>query len=288
MWTAVANHISDVTGEPFRVQSRRSVGGGSINRAFVIEDAHRRYFVKLNDHTRLDMFEAEALGLQALRAADTIRVPEPICWAVNGEHAYLVLEWLDLVPTGNWEHLGENLANLHRVTSAQGFGWVRDNTIGSTPQPNPRTADWAEFFTRHRLAYQLALPVAQATFERPVVEKLLNAANALLDGHRLEPALLHGDLWSGNAGFTATGEPVIFDPAVYYGDRETDLAMTELFGGFPPAFYAGYQRRYPLDPRYQKRKTLYSLYHILNHLNLFGRSYASQANSVIHRLLNTL
>ena len=288
MWTAVASHISGVTGKPFRIQSRRSVGGGSINRAFVIEDAHRRYFVKLNDHTRVDMFEAEALGLQTLHSAGSIRVPEPICWAVNGEHAYLVLEWLDLAPTGTWESLGENLANLHRVTSVEGYGWIRDNTIGSTPQPNPRTADWAEFFTRHRLAYQLALPVAQATFERSVAEKLLNAANALLDGHRPEPALLHGDLWSGNASFTATGEPVIFDPAVYYGDRETDLAMTELFGGFPPAFYAGYQRHNPLAPGYQKRKTLYNLYHILNHLNLFGRSYASQANSMIHRLLNTL
>ena len=167
------------------------------------------------------------------------------------------------------------------------FGWPRDNTIGTTPQVNAWGDDWAEFFRDRRIAPQLALAARNGhggALQRDG-ERLLAAIPALLAGHAPAPSLLHGDLWSGNAACLATGEPVIFDPAVYYGDREADLAMTELFGGFGADFYAAYRDAWPLPDGYERRRTLYNLYHVLNHLNLFGGGYGAQAETMIARLL---
>lgn len=280
MWEQIAEHISRSIGH-FTIRQRQSVGGGSINRAFLIADGDRRFFVKTNDPSGVAMFEAEALGLSQIQQTGTMRVPRPICWGV-GTSSYLVLEWLTLSRDGPWEHMGGHLAAMHRTTSGSGFGWHRSNTIGSTLQPNPWTADWGEFFTRHRLGFQLQL--AKGKLNPDACNRLLAAVPRFFSDYRPRPALVHGDLWSGNAGFCASG-PVIYDPAVYFGDREVDLAMSELFGGFPPTFYQGYQQAYPLDAGYERRKTLYNLYHILNHLNLFGGAYASQAERMIQKIL---
>lgn len=285
MWQEISRHISQVIGYQFRGEKGRVIGGGSINQAFLLADGEQRFFVKLNTAGTVEMFAAEAIALQQMLATRTIRVPEPICWGTTGSHAYIVLEWLDLGGAQNWERLGEALAALHRVTCAQGFGWQQSNTIGSTPQPNPWTTDWVEFFRHHRLAYQLQLAKRRG-FSCPVpVERFLSVIPGYFVDYRPQPSLVHGDLWGGNASCTQVGEPVIFDPALYYGDREVDIAMTELFGGFSPDFYRAYQRAYPLDPGYERRKPLYNLYHILNHYNLFGDSYGYQASRLIQQLV---
>jgi fructosamine-3-kinase len=284
MWTEIAHHISKVSGKEFFVNSRRTVSGGCINQGYAVTDGDRTYFVKLNSASQVAMFEAEALGLKQMLATATIRVPQPICWGVTNESAYIVLEWLDLGRGGNWTDMGRQLAAMHARSSSQAFGWDTNNTIGSTPQINTWTTDWGEFYTQHRLDYQFQLARRRGG-RFPQQEKLLAAIGQLLAGHQPSPSLVHGDLWGGNAAFTSTGEPVIFDPATYYGDREVDVAMTELFGGFPAAFYQGYNEVLPLDSGYEKRKILYNLYHILNHFNLFGGSYESQANQAIARLL---
>ena len=280
----LSDTIGAATGRPFEVASRRAVGGGDINQAEMLTGQDgRRYFVKLNQADRLDMFEAEADGLAEL--AQAIRVPMPICSGIDGSRAYLVLEHLELDDRGDAAALGSQLAAMHRHTQPA-FGWRRDNTIGATHQPNTWTEHWVDFLRQHRLGFQLSLAGHNGAPHRLIEqgERLLTKLDAFFSDYRPTPSLLHGDLWGGNYGYSA-GAPVLFDPAVYYGDREADLAMTELFGGFPSAFYAAYSESWPLDAGYQTRKTLYNLYHVLNHFNLFGGGYAGQAERMIDRLL---
>lgn len=292
MWDQISAHISQVIGEPFKIEDRQSIGGGCINQGYRIRNSSQSYFIKLNRAVDLAMFEAEAQGLQQLWATKTLRVPQPICWGTEGSSAYIVLEWLDLGGSGNqqaWEMMGHQLAAMHRwqpthSSEMGGFGWQINNTIGSTPQVNQWTKSWSEFWRDHRIGYQLKLAKRRGG-NFPRGNELLEAIPELLSGHEPQPSLVHGDLWGGNAAVIATGEPVIFDPATYWGDREVDLAMTELFGGFQATFYRGYQQAWPLAAGYESRKILYNLYHILNHFNLFGGSYESQANQMIQRIL---
>jgi fructosamine-3-kinase len=289
MWTEIAKQITQATGKQFEIVDCRSIGGGCINQVYAIGNNLDRYLLKLNQPALVEMFAAEATGLSQIGATQTIRVPAPICWGVTTEHSYLVLEYLDLTTRANpqsWIEMGRNLAALHRChpDDRAEFGWQIDNTIGSTPQINTWESDWTTFFTNHRIGYQLQLARHKGG-HFPRAAALLTAIPQLLADRQPQPSLVHGDLWSGNAGFTSSGTPVIFDPATYWGDREVDLAMTELFGGFPAAFYQGYNEIYPLDPSYSNRKILYNLYHILNHYNLFGGSYQSQANRAINALL---
>ncbi|WP_066384563.1 fructosamine kinase family protein [Anabaena sp. CA = ATCC 33047] len=289
MWTEIDAHISRVTGEKFQHQHKRSVGGGCINQGYAVSDGKLTYFVKLNQASQVAMFEAEMLGLQQMYDTNTIRVPKPICWGTAGNSGYIILEWLEM-GSGNsnsWVEMGRRLAAMHKTTSPKGYGWEMNNTIGSTPQINTWTADWVEFYVKHRLGYQFQLARRRGG-NFPKQDELLDAISQLLANHEVKPSLVHGDLWGGNAGCTVTGEPVIFDPATYFGDREVDIAMTELFGGFPAAFYQGYNEVFPLDAGYETRKTLYNLYHILNHFNLFGGGYASQANRMIDQILRSL
>ena len=288
MWTQIASHISKVTGETFEITNRRSVGGGCINQGYAVSSNTSTYFVKLNQASKVEMFEAEALGLKQMRETKTIRVPEPICCGIVADRAYIVLEWLELGGSNNnqsWEEMGRQLAAMHQSIppTKKGFGWDINNTIGSTPQINTWTSNWAEFFTQYRLGYQFQLARRRGG-HFPQQERLMAVIGKLLD-HQPQPSLVHGDLWGGNAAITKSGEPVILDPATYVGDREVDIAMTELFGGFPTAFYRGYNEVWPLDNRYKQRKTLYNLYHILNHFNLFGGGYSSQANRMIEQIL---
>jgi len=289
LWEAIAADIAAATGVRAELEQHGSVGGGCINQAQRIRYGDTSYFVKLNSADQLDMFAAEAEGLEELRRCRALRIPAPVCRGTDGASAYLVMEDLALGGRGDPAALGEGLAALHRITQAR-FGWHRDNTIGSTPQVNTLTDDWIDFYREHRLRFQLALAVRHGCPGRLVSqgERLLADFHALFDGHAPAASLLHGDLWAGNQAYTSSGEPAIFDPAVYYGDREADLAMTELFGGFSRDFYAAYNAAWPIDPGYRTRKTLYNLYHTLNHFNLFGGGYVSQAQGMIDSLLSEL
>jgi protein-ribulosamine 3-kinase len=220
-------------------------------------------------------YAAEAEGLEALRMAG-VRVPQ----VLELGPGFIRLEQLQLGARANWPALASMLARQHRST-AERYGWHRDNTIGPTPQANGWCDDWMAFWRERRLQPQLELARQNGyALDAPDVA-------GLLEKHRPPASLLHGDLWSGNVGFTAQG-PVIFDPAVYYGDREADLAMTELFGGFPREFYAAYDAAYPLDAGYALRKDVYNLYHLLNHLNLFGRGYLAPVQAALRLLRDRL
>jgi protein-ribulosamine 3-kinase len=269
-----------------REHPRADLGGSSLNGTWWLEIGCERYFVKTHAVSRLAMLEAEAEGLRELARPGAVRVPAPVACGGAGPCAFLALEWLDFGGGGRDAALGTALAQLHRTT-AEAYGWHRDNTIGTTPQDNARTEDWPAFFRDRRLAPQLALAARNGHGGRlqRAGERLLAAIPLLLAGHVPVASLLHGDLWSGNAARLASGDPVIFDPAVYFGDRETDLAMTELFGGFGSEFYAAYRATWPIDAGYPVRRTLYNLYHVLNHLNLFGGGYGAQASAMIGQLL---
>ena len=287
-WSEIAKAISSATSESFTVTEYQAVSGGCINRAYQIADGTQRFFIKLNDANAVEMFTAEAEALLALRATTTVRVPTPVCWGVAGQSAYLVQEYLEFGPAreSSAALLGMQLSQLHRHT-AEYYGWPRANTIGSTPQINTASNVWLHFWREQRLNYQLHIAARQGfggSLQRKG-ERLLNVLELILGDHNPPPSLLHGDLWSGNHATLQDGQPVIFDPACYYGDRETDLAMMELFGGYPRQFYAAYGEHYPLDEGYRLRKTLYNLYHILNHLNLFGGGYAAQAEHMMDTLV---
>lgn len=284
-WAEIAERIGQASGTAFRLTRHEAAGGGCINEAHVLHGADgRRFFLKLNEAGKAAMFAAEAAGLNEILASHSLRAPQPVCWGTVGGQAYLVLEYLDLSGRGSAVVLAHRLAAMHRATQAQ-FGWRIDNTIGDTPQPNTPCPDWVEFWRDRRLRHQLRLAAKNGAGRRLIDqgERLLAGMAAFFTDYRPSPSLLHGDLWGGNYGF-AGGEPVVFDPAVYYGDREADLAMTELFGGFGPDFYAAYREAWPLAPGYTVRKTLYNLYHVLNHFNMFGGGYAGQAEAMIGRL----
>ncbi|MFQ5581804.1 MAG: fructosamine kinase family protein [Mariprofundaceae bacterium] len=291
MWDDISRAIEKACGQRFAIRHRRPVGGGCINAGYRLEGDDQRYFIKLNSADKLDMFAAEAEGLADMAAAHAVRVPEPVCWGTAGDRSFLVMEYIEFggrVKNAS-SRLGEQLASMHRKTSGT-YGWHRDNTIGSTPQINTVSNNWASFWRQHRLGLQLEL-LAQKGIGGSLQQKgqkLLADLNVFFGEHKPEASLLHGDLWGGNQAVDAKGNPVIFDPAVYYGDREADIAMTELFGGFPAAFYDAYNTAWPLDSGYSVRKTLYNLYHILNHANLFGGGYAVQAEGMMDRLLAEL
>ena len=261
------------------------MSGGCINQSYLLADDQRSFFVKLNDAKRLAMFEAEAAGLQQILASNTVRAPSPLCHGIADDQAFLVMEYFDLHAHGDAATLGQQLAQMHRPQQAY-FGGPRDNTLGSTPQSNTQTATWITFLREQRIGYQLRLAAKNGYGGQLQTqgEKLLTGLDQFFTDYQPQAALLHGDLWGGNHAYLPDGTPVIFDPAVYYGDRETDLAMTELFGGFAPGFYAAYREAWSLDAGYAVRKTLYNLYHILNHANLFGGAYAAQAQQMIAQL----
>jgi len=233
------------------------------------------------------MLEAEAQGLAALRDAHALAVPACIDCAVVADVAYLALEWIEFVAPAPLDHaaLGRGLAAQHRITSTA-FGWSCDNWLGATPQQNRVSADWCGFWREQRLRPQLAWAGSRGLPGSAVRDgrRLLDGLGALLGVHRPVASLLHGDLWGGNWGVSRTGRVYVFDPAVYYGDRESELAMTELFGGFAPEFYGAYARAWPLDAGAASRRELYALYHLLNHFNLFGRAYEARCCASLRTL----
>jgi protein-ribulosamine 3-kinase len=284
--THITGELARTLQRPVEIRNSGALGGGSINAAFRLDTSAGRFFVKLNQAQAAEMFAAEAAGLEELAAAEALRIPRPIAQGVAGGRAWLALEHLELSGPAAPARLGEALARLHRH-SADAFGWTRDNTIGSTPQCNARHSEWIAFWRDCRLGPQLRLAESDGAPHDLLTdgERLLEVLPAFFDGYRPQCSLLHGDLWSGNWGYGSGGEPTIFDPAVYYGDREADIAMTELFGSPGAAFYDAYDVAWPRDPGYGVRRTLYNLYHILNHHHLFGAGYGAQAGRMISELL---
>lgn len=286
-WHDIGAQISATTNSQFSVKESHPIGGGCINQAYCISDNEQRYFVKLNTPDELRMFEAEAAGLMEIYQSHTLHIPMPVCYGLNKEYAWLVLQYIDIdkASRGNAIDLGLKLAAMHRTT-AKHFGWIRNNTIGKTTQINTPSSNWIEFWRTQRLAYQLELAKINGFNGKlqTLGEQLLSDLDKVITSSPV-PSLVHGDLWSGNYAFDTMNNPVLFDPAVYYGDREVDIAMTELFGGFSADFYSAYRRDYPLDSGYNIRKIVYNLYHILNHLNLFGSSYRHQAEHMMNILL---
>lgn len=303
----LAAWIQDQLAEPVPVAlvGLSAVSGGCIHRAWRVELADgRRLFLKSNGLQALPLLRAEAEGLQALAVwcAPPLVVPQPLGMGVLDGRALLLLPWLELAPNGSgapprraadWQALGEALAALHRASGdghalaarSGSYGWPNDNFIGATPQGNGWCSAWGPFFVGRRLRPQLEW-LARSGNPLRGAEALIDQAGQWLAHHHPQPVLVHGDLWGGNAALLADGACTVFDPAVYWGDREVDLAMARLFGGFPAAFFQGYANRWPLDPGAQGRMGLYNLYHLLNHANLFGGSYLGQAQRSIDQLLN--
>jgi fructosamine-3-kinase len=284
----VAAQITLLSGTRCASAPAQRVAGGSINHCYRWPAGGGSLFVKVAARESRAAFEAEAAGLAALECTRALRVPRVLAVGDTADSAFLALEWLESrAADANAERrLGAGLAALHAQTAPR-FGWQRDNTIGRTPQRNDWSDDWTEFLREQRLRPQLMLAAHNGLTERHAErgERLLESLPALLAGHRPTPSLLHGDLWGGNWLMTRGGEPVIFDPAIYFGDREADLAMTRLFGGFGAAFYRAYEAVTPPLPGAALRADLYNLYHVLNHTNLFGGAYARQAAAMIERLL---
>ncbi len=287
----VESLIADRTGKPSRIREGRRSGGGCINDAqrILLEDG-REFFLKSNPHPLPHMFPREAEALEKMAEVGAIRVPKPV--GAGGESPggtpFIVMEY---IPTGSpkagfHESFGRQFAEFHLKSKADRFGFEHDNYLGSTPQPNAWEEDWVEFWRKHRLGFQLELArtnrYSDPTMDR-LGESLMNRLPEIIGEPNEAPCLLHGDLWGGNYLADSDGEPVLIDPAAYYGRREADLAMTMLFGGFNSDFYSAYEEVWPLEEGSKDRLEIYKLYHLMNHLNLFGGSYYSGCLSILNR-----
>ncbi len=289
---ALANAVQQCLqqlGDIGAIRSISAVGGGCISNGSRVTTNTHHYFLKWHPHAPADMFAAEARGLQLLAQTGCIRVPAVLAQAAGTaiHPPFLLLEWIETRPTStlDWTACGTQLAELHCTATAPTFGLDHDNYIGANVQHNTPSSDWVSFFRDCRLLPQIERAAQQGLLDTATLHDLhcLLARLPDLIGGAHTPALLHGDLWHGNLLADVHGAPVLIDPAVSYGEREAELAYTELFGRFPAAFYAAYQHTYPLPTDYAARRDLYNLYHLLNHLNLFGASYRGSVVAVIHQ-----
>lgn len=285
-WQPVQQILVDKTGLKIGQLEAAPVSGGDINRAWRLSDGQHQFFIKTNNPDRLEMFEAEMIGLKAIQTSNSIRIPEALACGIVGHQAFIVMEHLELSGRPDPVRLAQQLATMHQCTQDQ-YGFSVENTIGSTPQINRFTLDWTIFWQEHRLGYQLSLAKTNG-YGKEVFDtgmRLNEQISHFYSDYTPLASLLHGDLWSGNQGADSAGNPIIYDPACYYGDHEADLAMMELFGGPGQRFFDAYDGLFPIDPGYHTRRELYNLYHILNHANLFGAAYVMQAKQMIDSLL---
>jgi fructosamine-3-kinase len=275
----------------------RPIGGGCISdaqhvRVRTADGSNRSLFVKSNVRSFLDNFQCEAAGLNQLHDTGTIRVPQVFTVTEAGQHAYLVAEWIDEGQRGAdyFADFGRQLAALHRAACGDEYGWQRDNYLGAAKQINSVSKDWPAFVAEHRIGFQLRWAVDQQRATENLssaCEQIIQQMPQLLEGRDDRAALLHGDLWSGNYLCDSGGQPVIIDPAVYQGCREAEFGMLQLFGSCPPAFYQAYQDALPMPAGWQRRVSVYVLYHLLNHLNLFGTGYLGQCQSLAAKILRS-
>ena len=271
------------------IKSTVAVSGGCFANSCKLQlSSGRKFFLKQSGGGSSSSFASEARGLEELRKSGVVRVPE----VVDKGPDFLLLEWIEVGKNStdsSMEELGRQLAELHSFRGEK-FGFVEDNYLGDSPQSNLSSTagkdNWAIFFAGNRLHFQaeLAEKKGYATPEiRGLLDVLIEKIPDLLSGTEEKPSLLHGDLWCGNYLIDVDGRPWLIDPAVYYGHREADLAMTSLFGGFTKTFYSAYESAFPLVPGYPEREPLYQLYHLMNHLNLFGTGYYGQVLSILKR-----
>ena len=261
------------------------IGGGCIHNACRVISDSGSLFLKYNLKTALPMYKAELQGLEDLRAASSLHIPQPLGLGEAGNHAFFAMEFLSQAPRKSnfWEYFGEALAEMHRH-SHENYGYSIPNFIGSLPQQNRYTSNWADFFAQERLLPQLFLAERKGLAPdsmREQIESLIEKLPSLMPF--APPSLLHGDLWSGNFMTGPDGQASIFDPAAYFGHREAEIAFTSLFGGYAPAFYDAYQATWPLEKGWQDRIDLFNLYPLMVHLNLFGRGYLPQVQGILSR-----
>lgn len=285
MWQSIEKEITSAIGESFSIKHKQLVTGGDINLCYWLSDYQHNFFIKLNDKSRLQQFDCEAYSLGQIKQLNTIACPEVITTGTTLDKSYLVLEYIPFNHSDvkNWRVFGQQLAQMHQQSSHGQFGWQHDNFIGNTIQPNAWQSNWRTFFSEQRIGWQLQL-LAEKSIKLGDIEFIIKACHDALLHHQVSPCLVHGDLWLGNVGFSEDNV-FIYDPASYFGDREVDIAMTELFGHMPNEFYQGYQDTYPLDKGYDQRKLIYNFYHTLNHANLFGGVYIDQAKATLTRVL---
>jgi len=263
-----------------------TVGGGDINEAYSIQTNQKNYFIKLNQPDRYPgMFEAEKKGLELLLDKSDFSIPQPLLVGEFPEYRFILMEWVEMQSHGNWQLFGRTLAALHKRTNTQ-FGLDNQNYIGSLFQDNSFELSWSEFYINRRLHPLCKKAFDKGQLERTTLKAFENLYRRLDEIYPVEPpALLHGDLWGGNRAFTSDEKPCIYDPAVYYGHREMDLAMTRLFGGFPDEMYRAYHQNYPLEPGWEERIPIGQLYPLLVHVILFGGGYAGQVDSIVRKFI---
>lgn len=269
------------------IKEYQFVAGGCINNAVKLSTSNGDFFLKWNESTPQDMFEKEYDGLKLLRKANQLPAPEPFLYGTHLGKPYLLMEYMPKHRQADdyWELMGRQLAGLHQVTNAK-FGLEYNNYIGKLPQRNTACDRWLEFFIEHRLEVQLGLAIYNGHIDSAYAEKFRKLYKILLNELPEEPpSLLHGDLWSGNVMPGLAGMPTIFDPAVYFGHREMEIAFTRLFRGFDPDFYLAYNEAYPLTPGFTERADIYNLYPLLVHLNLFGSGYISGIERTLKKYL---
>lgn len=287
MWQAISQQLSETLMFTFNITEKTKVTGGDINECYMITDGEQRYFVKINTREFLPKFEVEAENIRILRESNSVSVPEFIFTGQSKHNSFIVLNYLPTKPLeddSNSYLFGQQLAQLHQWGEQKEFGFDQDNYIGTTLQPNKWERKWARFFSEQRIGWQLQL-IKEKGVNLVDIGEFIEVIHEHLAGHQPRPSLLHGDLWNGNAAQSVFG-PICYDPACYWGDRECDIAMTELFGGFQPEFYQGYESILPLDYKYTERKDIYNLYHLLNHYNQFGGHYLDQSQVLINKILS--
>jgi len=288
----VRDLLETVYAQPVGIESSRSVSGGCINQTLALTLSNgETVFLKHNDHSPDGMFEKEARGLNLMRQArNGPRIPKVIALPDDPNPQFIIIEYIEegVADNSYYQRFGQALASMHHTTQDH-YGLDHDNFIGSTVQINTPETNGLTFFREHRLGFQQKLARDQRLLPVAIdkkIDRLRDQLDQQLDLTGEQPALVHGDLWSGNTFVDSTGQPCLVDPAVHFGLRETDLAMTELFGRLPKIFYDAYWEAFPTNPGYEERKQLYNLYHLLNHLNLFGGSYLATVESTVNTFVH--
>lgn len=285
MWHTIAKQISDTLNIDFVITYKEQLNQSENTLAFKVSDGQHQFFVKLNEISYFEQFEAQSINLAQLTLHSTLFVPDCICTGVTLNHSFIVLEWLNLtnLNTDNWAQLGTRLAQMHKKHEQAMFGWPHDNYLGKHIQTNRWHKRWDIFFAEQRIGWQLQL-LHEKGLNFCEIEPFVELTKHALHHHVIQPSLLHGHLWRANVGFV-DDQAAVFDAACYYGDREVDLAMTEVFGAFPAAFYQAYQNEYPVLAQTNNRKPFYQLYYLLNQANVYQGMYLTQAKTLITQLI---